>query len=69
MIKEFNIIFFTIVIALIIGLILASFNTNIQQEPTKIKTSTVNTPLIKSVIPETVIEEKVYKKYEMGNYR
>ena len=59
MTKEFNIIFFTVVLAIIFAVFLISLKPDVEKETIKIS----------EPIPEPVIEEKVYKKYEMGNYR
>ena len=59
MTKEFNIILVTVILAVIFSLILVNTNTNREPE-------------LSIDIPEPVIEEvqeKVYEKYEMGNYR
>jgi hypothetical protein len=59
MTKEFNIILVTVILAVIFSLILVNANTNREPE-------------LSIDIPEPVIEEvqeKVYEKYEMGNYR
>ena len=59
MTKEFNIILVTVILAVIFSLILVNANTNREPE-------------LSIDIPEPVIEEvqeKVYEKYEIGNYR
>ena len=59
MTKEFNIILVTVILAVIFSLILVNANPNKEPE-------------LSIEIPEPVIEEteeKVYEKYEMGNYR
>jgi len=56
MTKEFNIILVTVILAVIFSLILVNANTNREPE-------------LSIDIPEPVIENKVYEKYEMGNYR
>ena len=60
MTKEFNIIFFTVVLAIIFAVFLSSLNPNSQDK------IIIKQP---EPIPEPVIENKVYEKYEMGNYR
>ena len=59
MTKEFNIILLTIIIAVIFAVFLSSLNPNNEPGPIQI-----NEP-----IPEPDMSEKVYEKYEMGNYR
>ena len=59
MTKEANIIILTIILAIIFAVFLSSLNPNKE-------------PKLSIEIPEPVIEEteeKVYEKYEMGNYR
>ena len=60
MTKEFNIIFFIVVLARLFAIFLSSLKPDV--EPT------LSTDIPEPVIEE-VIEEKEYKKYEMGNYR
>ena len=59
MTKEFNIIFFTVVVGIIFAAFLINLNPDIDQEPIKISER----------IPEPIITKKEYEKYEMGNYR
>ena len=59
MTKEANIIILTIIIAITFALFLSSLNPNNEPGPIQI-----NEP-----IPEPDMSEKVYEKYEMGNYR
>ena len=59
MTKEANIIILTIILAIIFAMFLSSLNPN--KEPGPIQ---INEP-----IPEPDMAEKVYEKYEMGNYR
>ena len=59
MTKEANIIILTIIIAIAFALFLSSLNPNNEPGPIQI-----NEP-----IPEPDMSEKVYEKYEMGNYR
>ena len=56
MLKEYSIILTTVVLVVGFVLILSSLNPNSQDKI-----------IIKQ--PEPVIENKVYEKYEMGNYR
>ena len=58
MTKEANIIILTIILAIIFAMFLSSLNPN--KEPGPIQ---INEP-----IPEPDMSEKVYEKYEMGNY-
>ena len=60
MTKEFNIIFFTVVV----GIIFAAFLINLN--PNKEPTLSIDIP---EPVIEEVVEKKEYKKYEMGNYR
>ena len=59
MTKEANIIILTIILAIIFAVFLSSLNHNNEPGPIQI-----NEP-----IPEPDMSEKVYEKYEMGNYR
>ena len=59
MTKEANIIILTIILAIIFAVFLSSLNPNNGPGPIQI-----NEP-----IPEPDMSEKVYEKYEMGNYR
>ena len=59
MTKEANIIILTIILAIIFSVFLSSLNPNNEPGPIQI-----NEP-----IPEPDMSEKVYEKYEMGNYR
>tara|TARA_R100001510_G_C7564548_1_gene143337 strand:- start:462 stop:683 length:222 start_codon:yes stop_codon:yes gene_type:complete len=60
MLKEYGIILMTAVLVVAFVLLLSSFNPNSQEN------IIIKTP---EPIPEPVIENKVYEKYEMGNYR
>jgi|TARA_R100000030_G_C3208388_1_gene112705 hypothetical protein len=60
MLKEYSIILTTVILVVAFVLLLSSFNPDSQ------KKIIINTP---NAIPEPVIENKVYEKYEMGNYR
>ena len=60
MLREYGIILMTVVLVVAFVLLLSSFNPDSQ------KKIIINTP---NAIPEPVIENKVYEKYEMGNYR
>ena len=59
MTKEAKIIILTIILAIIFAVFLSSLNPNNEPGPIQI-----NEP-----IPEPDMSEKVYEKYEMGNYR
>jgi hypothetical protein len=60
MLKEYSIILTTVVLVVGLVLILSSLNPNSQDK------IIIKQP---EPIPEPVIENKVYEKYEMGNYR
>ena len=60
MLKEYSIILTTVILVVAFVLILSSLNPDSQEK------IIINTP---NAIPEPVIENKVYEKYEMGNYR
>ena len=60
MLKEYGIILMTAVLVVAFVLLLSSFNPNSQDK------IIIKQP---EPIPEPVIENKVYEKYEMGNYR
>jgi len=60
MLKEYTIILTTVVLVVGLVLILNSLNPNSQDK------IIIKQP---EPIPEPVIENKVYEKYEMGNYR
>ena len=60
MLKEYTIILTTVILVVAFVLLLSSLNPDSQ------KKIIINTP---NAIPEPVIENKVYEKYEMGNYR
>ena len=60
MLKEYTIILTTAILVIGLVLILSSLNPNSQDK------IIIKQP---ESIPEPVIENKVYEKYEMGNYR
>ena len=60
MTKEANIIILTIILAIIFAVVLSSLNPNSQDK------IIIKQP---EPIPEPDMSEKVYEKYEMGNYR
>ena len=60
MLKEYTIILTTAILVIGLVLILSSLNPNSEEK------IIIKQP---EPIPEPVIENKVYEKYEMGNYR
>jgi hypothetical protein len=60
MLREYSIILTTVLLVVGLVLILSSLNPDSQEK------IIIKTP---EPIPEPVIENKVYEKYEMGNYR
>jgi len=60
MLREYTIILTTVILVVGFVLILSSLNPNSQDK------IIIKQP---EPIPEPVIENKVYEKYEMGNYR
>ena len=60
MLREYTIILTTVILVVGFVLILSSLNPNSEEK------IIIKQP---NAIPEPVIENKVYEKYEMGNYR